>query len=53
MRYINLTLLQVSRHICRLGLKGIPTYMSPKVKEYTDIIICYPNLYGYRDTCVV
>jgi len=29
-------------------LKGIPTYMSPKVKGYTDI---YPNLYGYRDTC--
>ena len=26
--------------------------MSPKVKGYTDII-CHPNLYGYRDTCVV
>jgi len=32
------TLLEVSRHICRPRLKGIPTYMSPKVKGYTDVI---------------
>ena len=33
--------------------RGKPTYMSPKVKGYTDIFLCHPNLYGYRDTCVV
>jgi len=32
--------------------RGKPTYMSPRVKGYTDIqCICHPNLYGYTDTC--
>ena len=31
--------------------RGKPTYMSSRVKGYTDI--CHPNLYGYRDTCVI
>ena len=34
-----LTLLEGSRHICRPRLKGIPTYMSPKAKGYTDIYV--------------
>jgi len=34
-----LTLLEVSQHICRPQVKGIPTYMSPKVKGYTDIYV--------------
>ena len=48
---VTLTLLEVSRHICRPRLKGILTYMLPKVKGYTDI--WHPNLYRYRDRCVV
>jgi len=36
---LRLTLLEVSRHICRPRVKGIPTYMSPRVKGYTDIYI--------------
>ena len=35
-----LTLLEVSRRICRLGWR---VYWH----------ICHPNLYGYRDTCVI
>jgi len=34
-----LTLLEVSRHICRPRVKGIPTYRSPKVKGCTDIYV--------------
>jgi len=35
-----LTLLEVSRHICRPRVKSIPpTYMSPKIKGYTDIYV--------------
>ena len=37
--FSNLTLLEASQHICHLGLKGIPTYMLPKVKGYTDIYV--------------
>jgi len=35
----SLTLLEVSRLICRPRVKGIPTYMLPKVKGYTDIYV--------------
>ena len=46
-RRCELTLLEVSRHICSLRLKGIPTYISPKVKGYTDIYV----ILTYTGTC--